>query len=230
MKMKIDPENEWGWFIEPETFKISKIIEDIPSGSFVIIKEKEYVEDIDRTVIQTIFGVVEGNKFQPMNKREISPLLSEACAKYILKNEALPPKVQIEKDLKKDKAAQLAFIMNKHDTFHLKITNGLLKDKNPYDVITEIKQNDTGKLSMEKKEEIWLIEYAKSSRSTCKSCGIKIEKGKVRVGEPYFYEDHLNYRWNHEGCIFWKKIGLQNTTGLDELEEEDKKRIKAYFK
>lgn len=228
MKMKIDSENEWGWFIEPDTFKIHKIEEDIPSGSFVNIKEKEYIEDIGRTVVQTTYGIIEGKKFQPMNKKEITKLLSEACAKYILMNDDLPPKVKIEKELKKDKAAQLAFVMNKHDTFHLKIPDNLLEGKNSHDVITEIMQNVT--LDMEEKEEKWKIEYAKSSRSTCKSCGMKIEKGKVRVGEPYYYDDHLNYRWNHEKCIFWKKVGQQNTSGLDELEEEDKERIKTYFK
>ncbi|MBY8999942.1 MAG: hypothetical protein KGD64_03425, partial [Candidatus Heimdallarchaeota archaeon] len=116
MKMKIDPESEWGYFINPETFKVNNIEDDIPTGSLVVIKEKEYLEDLGRTVIQTTYGIVEGNKFQPMNKREITLLFSKACAKYILINNASPPKIKIEKELQKGKTAQLAFVMNQHDT------------------------------------------------------------------------------------------------------------------
>ena len=62
------------------------------------------------------------------------------------------------------------------------------------------------------------------------SIGLKIEKNTVRVGEPYYYEDHLNYRWNHEKCIFWKRLSLANVKGLDELEETDKNRIEKLLK
>ena len=110
--MKLDPENEWGYYVDTETFQISNIEDDIPDGSLVIIKEKEYIEDISRTVIQTIYGIVSKDEFKPMNKRDISSLLSEACAKYILTSDTFPPKVKIEKDLKEDKPAQLAFILS----------------------------------------------------------------------------------------------------------------------
>ena len=78
--------------------------------------------------------------------------------------------------------------------------------------------------------EVLLIEYAKSSRSKCRSCSSKIEKDTVRVGEPYYYEDHLNYKWHHEKCVFWKIIDKNQVTGIDELEEDDRERIIDYFK
>ena len=228
--MHLDSENEWGFFIDPLTFDINNIEEEIPPGSFIVIKEREYIEDIDRTVIQTTYGIVEKNKFQPMNKRELSSIISKACAEYILSNSAFPPKVKLEKELVEEKPAQLAFLMSNHDTFHLKISEKLLENQDPVSLIDRIIEKETSKLTLYDREEIWKIEYAKSSRSTCKTCGIKIEKEKVRVGEPYYYEDHLNYRWHHEDCIFWNTLNIEDLQGLEDLQTEDKNRIISYFK
>ncbi|MHA2255230.1 MAG: hypothetical protein ACXAAM_04085, partial [Candidatus Heimdallarchaeaceae archaeon] len=102
MKLILDSENEWGFFVDFETFDIYKIEDDIPDGSFVMVKEREYIEDIDRTVTQSSYGIVEKNKFITMNKREISKLMSKACSKYILAKDTLPPKVKVEKELQQD--------------------------------------------------------------------------------------------------------------------------------
>ena len=229
MKIQLDSENEWGFFIDPLTFKIINIEEDIPSGSFVVIKEREYIEDIDRTVIQTTYGLVDKNKFQPMNKRELSTYMSKACADFILSNSTFPPKIKLEKELVEGKPVHLAFLMSNHDTFHLKITDKLLENKDPVGIVSEIVEKETSKLTLYDKEEIWKVEYAKSSRSTCRTCGIKIEKDKVRVGEPYYYEEHLSYRWHHEGCVFWNTLNLKNIQGLENLDSEDHDRIVKYF-
>ena len=61
MKISLDSENEWGYFIDNVSFQVVNISDEVPNGSFVVIKEREYLEDIDRTVIQTIYGVVQGN-------------------------------------------------------------------------------------------------------------------------------------------------------------------------
>jgi nitrous oxide reductase len=229
MKLILDSENEWGFFVDFETFDIYKIEDDIPDGSFVMVKEREYIEDIDRTVTQSSYGIVEKNKFITMNKREISKLMSKACSKYILAKDTLPPKVKVEKELQQDKPAQLAFMMTNYDTFHLKITSEMLDGLNPFEKIQEIIGNETEKLTLYDREDKWKIEYAKSSRSTCKSCSMKIEKGTVRLGEPYYFEEHLNYRWNHEKCVFWSRLEKEQLEDLEKLEKEDKKRIEGYF-
>ncbi len=155
--------------------------------------------------------------------------MSEACSKYILSKNSLPPKVKVEKELKKDKPAQLAFVMTNYDTFHLKITSEMLEDSDPYEKIKEIMGNETEKVTVyDLTEDKWKVEYAKSSRAKCRSCGMNIEKGTVRLGEPHYYENHLNYRWHHEKCIFWKGLN-KNQLDLGELEKEDKKRIESNF-
>ena len=156
-------------------------------------------------------------------------MMSNACAKYILSNNCLPPKVKVEKELKQDKPAQLAFVMTNYDTFHLKINSDMLEGANPYEKIKEIMGNETEKLtSYGLTEDKWKVEYAKSSRAKCRSCGMNIEKGTVRVGEPDYYENHLNYRWHHEKCIFWKGLSIE-LLDLNGLEKEDKKRIESNF-
>ncbi len=229
MKLELDSENEWGHYVDPETFGIYNIEEDIPDGSFVIVKEREYIEDIDRTVTSTSYGMVDKNKYVTNDKRGISKIMSEACSKYILSKNTLPPRVKVEKELKKDKPAQLAFVMSNYDTFHLKITSEMLGGLNPSEKIQEIMGNETEKvIAYGLTKEKWKIEYAKSSRAKCRTCGLNIEKGTVRLGEPHYYEDHLNYRWHHEKCIFWKGLN-KDQLDFNELEKEDKKRIESNF-
>ena len=227
MKFHFDSEEEWGYFIDPESFQIVEITDEIPDGFFVVLKEKEYIDDIDRTVIQTSYGIVDGKKYQPLNKREISKLLAEACANYILLTNRLPPKVMVEKELKQDKPAKLAFIMNNYDTFHLSLDKNLLDGGNPREIINSILEQETFKPTLYDREEKWKVEYAKSSRAKCKTCGLNIEKGTIRVGEPYFFENYLNYRWHHEKCMFWKRLDILNLNGLDLLEDEDRSRIES---
>ncbi len=225
MKIDLDSENEWGHFIDPHSFQIVEIIDEVPLGSFVVIKEREFIEDIDRTVIQTIYGIVEEKKFQPMNKRELSKLMSKACGKYILDFNQLPPKVMVKKKLQIDKPAQLAFIMSNRDTFHLKLDKDDLDGGNPYEIINSIIENQDFKSTMYDREEKWKIEYAKSSRSKCRTCSSNIEKDTVRLGEPHYFEEHLNYRWHHEDCVFFQRMDKENIKGLDTLNDEDRKRI-----
>ncbi|MCG3260037.1 MAG: hypothetical protein H7644_09835 [Candidatus Heimdallarchaeota archaeon] len=225
MKINLDSDNEWGHFIDPDSFQIVEITDEVPDKSFVVFKEREYIDDIDRTVIQTTYGIIDGNKLQTMNKRELSKLMSKACAKYIIDFEKLPPKIMVEKKLIIDKPAQLAFILSNRDTFHLKIDKTALEGGNPYEVINSIMENQDFKLTMYDRDEKWKIEYAKSSRAKCRKCGLNIEKDTVRIGEPHYFEDHLNYRWHHEKCIFLQRFEKKNIKGLDLLEEKDRKRI-----
>ncbi len=225
MKMQLDSENEWGYFIDPQSFQVVEIIDEIPDGSFVVIKEREYIDDIDRTVIQTSYGIVEGKKYQPLNKRELTKIMSTACTDYILSSNRLPPKILVEKELKQDKSAQLAFIMTNYDTFHLRIDKNSLGGLNPAELINSIIEKETFKPTLYDREEKWKIEYAKSGRSKCNSCGAAIEKDSIRVGEPYFFETYLNYRWNHEKCIFWQRLEKDDIKGLDLLDDSDKVRI-----
>jgi len=87
----------------------------------------------------------------------------------------------------------------------------------------------------------FLIDYAKSNRSTCVKCEKKIEKALPRIGKlDYNAEKSFNNapipRWRHVEC-FAKSIeqvefygDVTKVKGFDELSKEDKKLIKGLIK
>ena len=48
----------------------------------------------------------------------------------------------------------------------------------------------------------YCVEYAKSNRSTCRGCFVKIEKAVLRIGVITVDEDHGHSQtsWHHLGC------------------------------
>ncbi|MHA2289383.1 MAG: PARP-type zinc finger-containing protein [Promethearchaeota archaeon] len=71
------------------------------------------------------------------------------------------------------------------------------------------------------------IEYAKSSRATCKVCGEKIEKRDIRIGVPSYFQQYLSYKWQHAKCtIFGGQVPKPvDMDGFDEIEENDKQTL-----
>ena len=75
-------------------------------------------------------------------------------------------------------------------------------------------------------------EYAKSSRSECRGCRKKIEKGVLHLG-PLVSADEFYGNiplWHHESC-FWRRIWPQiqkpeDINGFRKLKYEDKQSIK----
>ncbi|HKZ41597.1 MAG TPA: PARP-type zinc finger-containing protein, partial [Candidatus Hodarchaeales archaeon] len=73
------------------------------------------------------------------------------------------------------------------------------------------------------------IEYAKSSRSTCKVCGEKIEKEIIRVGVPGFFQDYLTFKWQHLTCTATGgAVPPHNEmAGFNELSATDQEKLLA---
>lgn len=80
----------------------------------------------------------------------------------------------------------------------------------------------------------WKVEYAKSSRSSCKTCKQPIGKGSLRIAKIVSARQFEGVMpiWNHVDCIL-KYPGqfrtIDDVEGLDILESEDQKKIKKYF-
>ncbi|OLS27409.1 MAG: hypothetical protein HeimC3_04080 [Candidatus Heimdallarchaeota archaeon LC_3] len=79
-----------------------------------------------------------------------------------------------------------------------------------------------GKLIMSYK-----IEYAKSSRSTCKLCNEKIMKEEIRVGVPGYFQQYLTYKWQHSKCTTFGAAvpNPEDLEGYNDLNEKDKEKI-----
>ncbi len=229
MKLELKTD-EWGYMIDPETLEMKNIIEEVPEGFFILIKAKEHVEDIGRTIVNTEYGYVEKNAFRPLDKRGLSAKISESCANYILQTNNMPRHITLKKDMKDNKPVELLFTLSVYDQFHLKLTPEQLKTDNPKELIEEIiKNTDFGK-EEEEEEHKWKVEYAKSSRSTCKKCGEKIEKGVVRIGKPNLFQEHLNYQWHHVECIYWPSVFRSSFDDMSEINVEDREILKEKFK
>ncbi|CAN6684491.1 unnamed protein product [Malus baccata var. baccata] len=79
----------------------------------------------------------------------------------------------------------------------------------------------------------WKVEYAKSSRSSCKTCKSPIEKETLRLGKMVQATqfDGFMPMWNHARCIMKKSKQIKSTDeveGLELLRWEDQQKIRSY--
>ncbi|XP_024168166.1 poly [ADP-ribose] polymerase 1 isoform X2 [Rosa chinensis] len=79
----------------------------------------------------------------------------------------------------------------------------------------------------------WKVEYAKSARSSCKTCRNPIEKENLRFGKMVQAKqfDGFMPMWNHASCIMKKAKQIKSTDdveGLELLRWEDQKKIRDY--
>jgi len=66
-----------------------------------------------------------------------------------------------------------------------------------------------------------IVEPAKSSRSTCKSCTDKIVKGSLRIGDKINMGNYMMARWYHSGCYFGNNFDTRKCR--NDLRDGDKK-------
>ncbi|GFP96805.1 poly [ADP-ribose] polymerase 1 [Phtheirospermum japonicum] len=79
----------------------------------------------------------------------------------------------------------------------------------------------------------WKVEYAKSSRSSCKTCKSPIEKENLRLGKMVQATqfDGFMPMWNHAACILRKAKQIKSVDdveGLEVLRWEDQQKIRKY--
>ncbi|GMP99511.1 hypothetical protein CsSME_00046950 [Camellia sinensis var. sinensis] len=79
----------------------------------------------------------------------------------------------------------------------------------------------------------WKAEYAKSARSSCKSCKNTIDKENLRLGKMVQATqfDGFMPMWNHAGCILKKANqikSLDDVEGIELLRWEDQQKMRKY--
>ncbi|KAF3335248.1 poly [Carex littledalei] len=80
----------------------------------------------------------------------------------------------------------------------------------------------------------WKAEYAKSARSSCKTCKSAIGKDQFRLGKMVVASqfDGFMPMWNHASCVLKKKNqikALGDVEGIDLLRWEDQEKIRKYI-
>lgn len=79
----------------------------------------------------------------------------------------------------------------------------------------------------------WKSEYAKSGRSSCKTCKSPIDKDALRLGKMTAATQFDGFMplWNHAGCILKKANQIKafdDVEGVDLLRWEDQQKIRKY--
>ncbi|KAL6978642.1 Poly [ADP-ribose] polymerase 1 [Sarracenia purpurea var. burkii] len=79
----------------------------------------------------------------------------------------------------------------------------------------------------------WKAEYAKSARSSCKTCKNTIDKEKLRLGKMVQATqfDGFMPMWNHSDCILKKAAqikSLDDVEGIELIRWEDQQKIRKY--
>jgi hypothetical protein len=228
--MQLDRSKEWGFFINPNDFSIHELKGEIANESFIILRKRMFEEGVGKILIRSFYGIILNEKFVYLTKKELSERIAVQCAKFIIKNSKLPPRVTIEKQPKENKPVDLVYTFSYYDTFNLRITETMLDGKDPKTIIERIIAKSNKNLYEAETEKIWRLEYAPHGRELCKKCKRQIKKGEIRLGEPFHTIDYLTYKWYHSKCLNLSKMEKDYVTGIENLKDEDKRRIEKKLK
>lgn len=213
---------EWGYWINPETFRTPRIKKSIRVGAVYYLKNRDTLDD-GNPIIVTTYGVARSHGTEEMGKREVSKVLAAQMCEFMRSKQMFPPNTSIKKTFANGNV-DLAYDPSDFDKFTIRFTpilvGGNVEDfLNGLDNFKDDKGDDT--------DTPWKVEPAKSSRSTCKTCGEKIEKGVLRLGEPGMFEDHITYRWHHLSCqsriLRW--IDLDSLDGYESLSDDQQSEL-----
>jgi len=131
-----------------------------------------------------------------------------------------PPFMEL-KEIQKSGDVKISFKPSDYDSFVLLMTRNII-GTDPAEFLTKLKKHKAPQ------EPSWRVETAKSGRSRCRSCRDHIFEGRFRIGEPYFYEGSLSYRWYHPRCVATRIDGneLESLDGYSMLRPDEKQRLK----
>ncbi len=216
MSDRIEYDAKWAYWIDPRSFRMRRVKGSVPIGTIVLLKKQESLDDGRRIVTTTYLFATEDGVI-PSTKREVSKNLSRQMLEYMRNRGEYPPFTEISKVFANGNV-DLLYHPTGYDRFTVRLTPDLVGED------VEMFLSQLTEPEIEEKEPPWVIEPAKSSRARCRSCGEKIVKGELRLGEPSIYEGHVTYRWHHLKCGVYKIRGSKPTDlkGYDSLTEEQK--------
>ena len=218
----------------------SNIKYELPSEKGIIIRTTFVVNDDGRRFPNKAFYFYDPDSFSvkddKVDKRTISTYLKDSLVSYITNNNAINDNfLLMEKAIvKKNNSVKYELKFSDFVSFNIVISPKDLDVEDVSGFVTGLRIdaiNEYGGVGVKKGGEgsdPWKVELAKSSRATCKSCGQKIMKETIRLGEPSYYEGHISYKWNHLTCIrkFDESTPL---TGLDDLSKDLQDQVNQHL-
>jgi len=192
-------------------------------GSIVLTKKQETLDN-DIKITNTDYAIARDDGVVSLtDKRAASKILAEQLVKYMRSQNEYPHGTSFDKAFK-NRSVDVLYKASDYDKFKIRLTPELVGD-DPEEFLMNLKS--AGKKKFIPQDD-WKIEPAKSSRSTCKTCGHKIEKDLLRLGEPNYFQDHLNYKWHHFECIVDDIWGIpeDKLSGYGSLGDADKDKVR----
>ncbi len=220
----IQCELDWAYVIDTETFSFRSAKTKVPVGSLVLEKGRE-TNDLGMTFVVTKYSIAHDDGLNSVDgKKEASNYLAKKMLFFMRETGRYPPNTEFKKSYKNG-SVDLTYSPSDYDIFTIKMTPQAVGQDVEDFLATLDPPSRTGYVP----QEDWLIEPAKSSRSTCRSCYERIDKGVLRAGEPSFFQDHLTYKWHHITCISDKIWGIprERLKGFDDLEVEHQQEVQA---
>ena len=213
---------EWAYWISPESFNLKRVKKRAPIGTIIIVKSKEKTDD-ERTYVNESFGQVIETGILKLTKKEASVILTRQFIEYAQTKKQWPPFTSIKTILKSGEV-QVLYEPTEYDSFILHLNRQML-NLEPQEFLHKLKKFDTPQAP------VWKVETAKSGRSRCRSCNDFILEGRFRLGEPYFYEGNISYKWFHPRCLTstLDVADLESFDGYKNLQPDEKFRLKRIF-
>jgi len=210
---------EWAYWIDAESFNFKRVKKRAPVGAIIVVKSRKKLDD-ERTYVDSSFGMVVETGMAKLTKKEASDTLAGQALEYMRRTKRWPPFTSMKRILK-SKVAEVCFEPTEYDSFVLLMTREIIGD-DPGEFLSHLEKHEASQ------EPLWRVETAKSGRSKCRSCEDVILDGRFRIGEPYFYDGSLSYRWYHPRCVATRvnADGLEDLDGYSNLKTDEKLRLK----
>ena len=212
---------DWGYWINPDTFRTPRIKKSVRVGAVVFLKGRETLDD-GRSIIVTTYGVVGSAGLKEMGKKDASAVLAKQMLDFMQSRKMYPPKTEIKK-IYANGNVDLDYSPTDYDSFTIRFTPEMVGgDVEDFLYDLEAFTEDDSEVA-----EAWKVEPAKSSRSTCRTCAQKIAKDELRLGEPSLFDGHVSYGWHHLMCAarLLKGSKLDSLVGYEELTDEQKELL-----
>ncbi|MFW9862301.1 MAG: hypothetical protein ACFFET_08440 [Candidatus Thorarchaeota archaeon] len=216
-------EADWAYYVDPETFEMPKARSKVPVGSIVLEKGRETI-DTGMTVVVTTYKLAKDDGLVDlMGKKEAGELLAKQLLAFMRKHGTFAPGTSIKKTFK-NRNVDVLYIGSDYDKFTLRFTPAIVGG-DPEEFLLAL--GEPGRLKFNP-EDTWKIEPAVSGRASCKTCNSTIPKDSLRIGEPTYFQDHLNYKWHHFDCIADTIWGIpdEKLSGYASLSPERKTTVK----
>ncbi|KXH72135.1 MAG: hypothetical protein AM326_11270 [Candidatus Thorarchaeota archaeon SMTZ-45] len=212
---------DWGYWINPDTFRTPRIKKSVRVGAVVFLKGRETLAD-GRQIIVTTYGVAGKSGIKELSKKEVSSVLASQILDFMRTNKMYPPKTKMKKSYANGNV-NLDYSPTDYDSFTINLTpkmvggdmEDFLYDLNPF------------KEEVSEDHDAWRVELTKSSRSTCRTCSKAIQIGEIRLGEPTIFDGYVSYRWHHLKCAahLIRDTKLDTLEGYEELSREEKEQL-----